>query len=279
MPLPRAKHQRLIVLNSVFFSVNYNNVCGTLARTPALEQLHWLELALEKSKAAGEAVWLLMHVPPGINSYNSADVVRRGGPPVTFWQPELTGRFLQLLDRFPGTIQAAFAGHTHMDDFWVVHLDGRPAFLCKIAPAVSPIFGNNPGYQVFQYDRESGALTDYQTFYLTNLASGAGPTKPADGKWALEYSFRQAYGVDSLTARSVAALAARMRTDIAARQRYIAFYGVSAAPEITLETFDVYRCAISNMTPAEFLTCLNGAPKPPRPEAFPDRRQRVSSGR
>jgi len=50
-------------------------------------------------------------------------------------------------------------------------------------------------------------------------------------------------------------------------------------PEITPETSEAYRCAISNTTAADFLTCLNGAPKPPRPEAFPDRRQRVSSGR
>src|SRR5262245_36217064 len=111
--LPRIKNHRLIVLNSVFFSVNYAHACGTNPGTPALDQLGWLDLTLQKARAAGEAVWLLMHIPPGINSYNSVESVRRGGPAATFWQPELTGQFLQPVRRHQDTIRAAFAGHTH----------------------------------------------------------------------------------------------------------------------------------------------------------------------
>ena len=134
-----------------------------------LDQLRWLAETLEQAQAAHESVWLLMHVPPGINSYNSAVSVKQGGPPETFWQQELTARFLQLADRHAATMQVGFVGHTHMDDFRVVRKDGSPSLLLKIAPAVSPIFGNNPGYQVHQYDRESGALFNYQTYNLTNL--------------------------------------------------------------------------------------------------------------
>jgi len=60
--------------------------------------------------------WLLMHIPPGINSYNSAEDVQKGESRLTFWQPELTSRFLQLIRRYRSTIHVAFAGHTHMDD-------------------------------------------------------------------------------------------------------------------------------------------------------------------
>jgi hypothetical protein len=272
LALPRLKNGRLIVLNSVFFSVNYNDACGTGARTPALDQLRWLEETLAQASAAGDTVWLLMHVPPGINSFNSADSVTQGGPPATFWQPELTGRFLQLIRRYPRAISAAFAGHTHMDDFRVIRLDGEPVLLCKIAPAVSPIFGNNPGYQTYQYDRDSGALQNFQTYYLTNLDSARNPALPAEGRWAIEYDFREAYGLDGLTARTVDRLADRIKTDATARRNYVAFYAVSAVSEITPQTFDIYRCAIANITSAEFLTCLSGTPKPKRPPAFPDRR-------
>ncbi len=201
-PLSGLKAHRLVVLNSVFFSVNYDNACGPSTKTPALDQLRWLDRTLDKAQTAGESVWLLMHVPPGINSFNSAEGVSRGGPPVTFWQPELTSRFVQLIRRYRATIRAVFAGHTHMDDFRVIRLDSEPALLCKIAPAISPIFGNNPGYQVYQYDRGTGILRDYQTYNLTNLADSGSAAAPAIGRWALEYDFREAYGYPELSARN-----------------------------------------------------------------------------
>jgi sphingomyelin phosphodiesterase acid-like 3 len=277
LSLPHPIDHRLIVLNSVFFSVNYDDACGPSGRTPSLDQIRWLEETLERAEAAGEAVWLLMHIPPGINSFNSAESLQKGGPPVTFWQPELTGRFLQILRRYPTTIRAAFAGHTHMDDYRVIRLDGQPALFCKIAPAISPVFGNNPGYQVYQYDRGRGTLQNFRTFYLTNLPDDGQPTARVDGKWALEYDFQMAYGFDSVTARSINRLANDLKTDAAAQQHYSKFYGVSAAPEFAPGSFRVYRCAISNVTPAEFLKSMIGVPTPKRPPLFPDRRPTASS--
>ena len=289
MVLPGATRIRLVVLNSVFFSVNYENACGRSTQTPALDQLRWLAETLEQAQAARESVWLLMHVPPGINSYNSAVSVKQGGPPETFWQQELTARFLQLADRHAATMQVGFVGHTHMDDFRVVRKDGSPSLLLKIAPAVSPIFGNNPGYQVYQYDRESGALFNYQTYNLTNLpgqapaaAAGGAPatpasTAPAAGQWAFEYDFRQAYGFGAVNARTVAQLAGRMRTNVTDQQRFTLYYSVSGPAEFTVQGLDVYRCAIAHITPAGFLNYLNGVPKAKRPRVFPDRRPRVSA--
>ena len=130
-------------------------------------------------------MWLLMHIPPGINSFNSAQVVLAGGTPVAFWQPELTSRFLQLVQRHRRVLRMAFAGHTHMDDFRVIRTAGAPDLACKIAPAISPIYGNNPGYQVYEYVRKTGVVQDYRTYYLTNLkdkaAQPAEPPPPAAG--------------------------------------------------------------------------------------------------
>lgn len=274
--LPGAKHHRLVVLNSIVFSVNYDNACGTSTQTPALDQLEWLGRTLDEAREAGETVWLLMHIPPGINSYNSAESVLHDGPAVTFWQPELTSRFLQLVGRHRDTIQGAFLGHTHMDDFRVIRLDGRPILFGKIAPAISPIFGNNPGYQGYQYDRETGVLLNYQTYYLTNLAdndNGAPPPAAPEGKWAFEYDFQKTYQLPSLDPASIARLAGQLRANAAYQKSYTQFYSVSAAPEFDPRTFDVYACAIPNVTPAEFLNCLHGVPKPRHPIHFPDRRR------
>ncbi|QDV39338.1 metallophosphoesterase [Tautonia plasticadhaerens] len=267
MPLPEAAGHRLVVLNSVPFSVNYDNACGDRTQTPALDQLDWLAGALGRAEEAGEDVWLLMHVPPGINAFNSVDPVRRGGPPVSFWQSELTGRFLGLVRKHRGTLRVAFAGHTHMDDFRVLPAGDEPALLCKIAPAISPIFRNNPGYQVYSYDRVSGTLRDYRTAYLTDLDEGG----PGPGRWAPEYRFGDAYGLPGPDAASVAELATRMGSDASVREAYSTYYGVSSPPEFTGDQFDIYRCAISNITPGDFLRCLTGSETPGRPPALPDR--------
>jgi hypothetical protein len=79
--MPRMKNQRLIVLNSIFFSVTYNNVCGTSTQTPALDQLRWLSLTLEQAQAAGQTVWLLTHIPPGLIGYSTSLSVSQGGLP------------------------------------------------------------------------------------------------------------------------------------------------------------------------------------------------------
>jgi sphingomyelin phosphodiesterase acid-like 3 len=271
--LPGTANHRLVVLNSVFLSVNYANACGASTQTPALDQLRWLDRTLDRARAAGEVVWLLTHIPPGVNSFNSAESVQNGGPPVAFWQAELTARFLQLVGRHSAVLQAAFVGHTHRDDFRVIRQGGKPVLFLKIAPAISPIFGNNPGYQVYKFDRALGELQDYRTYYLTNLTDEGRPTPEAGGRWALEYDFRAAYGLLAVTPETVAQLADRMGTDAGMQQRYTRFYGVSAAPEFTPQSFEVYRCAIANVTTAEFLTCLSGMPRPRRPPTLPDRRR------
>jgi hypothetical protein len=265
------------VLNTVFFSTLYDNACGKSTQTPALDQLNWLGKALENARAAGERVWLLMHIPPGLNGYQTAESVKGGGPAVTFWQPELTSRFLQLIGEDRPTIQAVFAGHTHMDDFRVINLAGQPALFIKIAPAISPIYGNNPSFQVYQYDRESGVIQNYQTYYLTNLTSSGQGASPSTGRWAMEYDFRQAYGFSALDPATVATLADRIATDPEVARRYIIHYGVSAEPEITAATLGAYRCAIPSVTPAEFQLCNRGVPVPMRSPPLAGRKAPVKA--
>jgi hypothetical protein len=275
--IPRMKDHRLIVLNSVFFSNLYDNLCGKSTQTPALDQLGWLAETLEQARAAGEAVWLLMHIPPGIDSFSSAKSVPQGGPPVTFWQPELTSRYLQLVESYQATIRASFVGHTHRDDFRVIRLNGKPVLFSKIAPAISPIFGNHPGYQVYEFDRRTGVIQNYQTYYLTNLTLDGKPTEPAAGVWALEYDFHATYGFSALDPITITLLADAIKTTEPLQQLYLRFHSVSTALNTSASAIDVYRCAITNATPAEFQLCYRGAPQSNRSPPDPGRKSTVGS--
>jgi hypothetical protein len=67
------------------------------------------------------------------------------------WKPEYARRFLVLLDRFPNTLTASFAAHTHMDEFRLIgHGDHMRSFTLS-TPGISPIFGQNPGFHVHEF--------------------------------------------------------------------------------------------------------------------------------
>ncbi|HRI16239.1 MAG TPA: metallophosphoesterase [Verrucomicrobiota bacterium] len=244
--LPGLSRHRLIALNTVFFAPQYSNACGDPTATPALDEFRWLEEMLAAAERDGESIWLLMHIPPGIDGFGT----HRAGSPQPLWQPELTARFLQLVKRYEKTIQQAIAGHTHMDDFRLVRLDGRNVLLTKIVPAVSPIFGNNPGYQSFQYDRRDGRLINYGTYGLTL------PVGPGAFAWQDEYEFTTAYPNLSLTAPSVAGLGAQILNGGSDQKSFTRYYSVSGPP--TPVSSQILGCALLNTTVGEFVQCSAG---------------------
>ena len=88
----------------------------------------------------------------------------------------------------------------------------------------------------------------------------------------MEYDFRQAYGFSALNPRTVATLAGRIATDPEVGRQYMAFYSVSAAPEITrrdargLSLCDPERHSrrISNLQP--WSTCSHALSTACRPQ-------------
>lgn len=260
MRIPTLRHQRIIAIDNVYWSTFYDNACGVTTQTPALDQLAWLEKALRDSQAADEKVWLLLHVPLGIDSFFSSKKQQgKYARLVTFWQQALTSRFAQLVERYQSTIQIAFAGHTHMDDFRIVRLNGKASLLMKIAPSVSPVFGNNPAYQIYDYDCDSGKLENYRTFSLKNLSVHRGTDSDAVSGWDMEYDFRQAYRLSGLSAATIEQLVNHTRKNDVTRKAFAEFYDVGGPTTFSAKTVYDYGCAILSTTPAAYQACLETA--------------------
>jgi hypothetical protein len=122
-----------------------------------------------------------------------------------------------------------------------------------VTPAVSPIFGNNPGFHVLAYHPESFSLQDYSTRMF------ALPATMGEGGWKEEYRFSRAYGLSPVSGLTLELLWRRFQTPTnQARATYIRNYNVSntASPPITDQTWPVYWCAIGNATESAFRTCL-----------------------
>jgi sphingomyelin phosphodiesterase acid-like 3 len=253
---------RMIFPNTVFFSANYHNGCGSAADAdPGSATLAWLETELAAAERAQQRVWLVYHIPPGVDGFTT---LRGGSCPdaiVPMWKQTYAEPFYALTRRYSDTIVASFAGHIHMDDFRLLGGDNGYYGLVLITPALSPIYGQNPAFRTVTSDAAGGIL-DQTTYELTNLREAADGTPLA---WAAEYTFTQAWQLSRIDLASLTQLYA-MITDVPSdRDRWHTFLPVSSLAywstnlgEAARRGALAYRCADGHMLLPEYGRCYCG---------------------
>jgi sphingomyelin phosphodiesterase acid-like 3 len=250
LPHPILPNEEFLVLNTVLWSRNFSN-CGSKSGDPGSAEIHWLSWKLYQANALGKKVILVMHIPPGIDSYRSARA-GKDKPATEFWQSWYFTQFTELMQRYGSIVQIALAGHTHMDDFRVLNPAGCTFPIAfRITPAVTPIFGNNPAFSILQYQVSTGEISDIATYYL-DLANGG-----ADPKWALEYRFSAAYGYNTFSAQTLQSLAAAIHSDPSVRQILARYYAASAQSPITADNWPFYVCSETQFTSTDYGNCVS----------------------
>lgn len=240
--VPTLRNVRLIALNTNFFSTNYSDPCGKPGGPdPGIRQLEWLDAELLLARAQGKRVWLLFHIPPGVNVYNTVETA--GTCPATqmFWKDEYAQKYLRITARHRNTIAGSFAGHTHQDEFRFATGD-----FIHITPSVTPIFGNNPAFEIVDVQR-NGTIDNYTAWHLPNV------TLP----WAREYAFSEAYAKPRYDTASLTELAAAIQSDTKTREQYFVHLS-SGSPKSTagaLAKWQGYWCGLKAMTASAFTTC------------------------
>ncbi|MEC9403483.1 MAG: metallophosphoesterase [Pseudomonadota bacterium] len=255
---PTVPDQDIIALSNVYWAKHYSDACNTNGGDPGKDVMAWLDEQLAETQQAGRKAQLLMHVPPGADARDTARHADKETCEASihlFWHEHYLTDFLELMYKYAGTVDYTFSGHTHMDGFTVINdASGEPLIANQITASVSPVFGNNPAFAVFLYDKTSGAVKDSATFYLTNLEAAAAGAKP---DWQLEYDYRSTYAVPDLSAASRASLAKTLQNDEPLRQRFSDLYAVqSATPEIDPVNWQAYGCALDATSLDAYKTCL-----------------------
>lgn len=247
----------IIGLNSIFFSSNYDNACGASGVDYGALELVWLKNELALARLQRRHVWLLYHIPPGINVYSSTEGSSACPAPVTMWKTQYTTAFDALMKRYASTVTVSLAGHTHMDDFRLMGTATSPFAYIHITPAISPLFSNNPAYEVMTYQPQKATISDYTVIHFTL-------NTPAP-QWSQEYSFDSAYGQTSYTPQSIAAVRAAISSDPATRALYLQYYTASnpGSTSITQANWKGYWCGTGARTPTEFSTCYCVTPTSP----------------
>ena len=244
----------ILVINDVLWSSEYRDACGADGLAAGKAMLEWLRMRLEHHRKTGGKVWLVHHIPIGYDAYATSRVTGERCParPVPFLRQPFAHDFVELIRDHSAVIDAGFAGHIHHDDFrLVMSRRGQAVAAEKIAPGISPIFGQNPGFHLFTYDRLTGRPTDYGTHYLANLAAGIAAH---DGRWEKEYNFTRRYGQRRYSPAAVANLWRRLQRNGPTERTFRTLYNVSRGL-LAMKMFPAYACAIGHLDRKSFDAC------------------------
>ncbi|WP_320171871.1 metallophosphoesterase [Maridesulfovibrio sp.] len=243
---------RLISLNSVLFSTRRP---APASGDAAYVQLDWFENQLAAAKEAGQKVYVVTHVPPGVDVFQTVrtfmDANGRISGVSLMWHADYQKRFLEIMESYKDLDMVFFSGHTHMDEFRLLYDEARTSHPDPILgqPAVSPIFGNNPGYRLIHVSASTWQLEDYTTHYL--------PLDSAD-KFSLEYQFSRQYGLSPLDSSHMETLTDDLVAGGAAKTDYINFYYLkSNRSPITETNWPAYRCSTKYIRASAYQTSVN----------------------
>lgn len=239
----------VIGLNTIIFSPLVPGNNDAVVNT----QLAWLDSQLAAATAAGNKVWLLMHVPPGADIGTTAQKAASNGQinatsATMMWRPAYQETFLQTIAKYPGTVTMTLAGHTHMDEFRII----SPGNVLSVAPGVSPVFNNNSAYKVVTFSQNTFEPTDYAIV-------GCDISKPASAQFTNEYTFSAAYGATGLLNPSLEQLFPLLKTDSAKQASYRKnFYvGNNSLNPITNTNWPIYWYGIDKMTQQDLIDSVN----------------------
>jgi predicted phosphodiesterase len=237
--LPRP-HLRVIAFNDVYDAVRYRNACGT--GNPAATSLGHLKVML-RSGANDERTWLVTHVPPGIDAFSTAQLAR-GLLVVPFLRPGAREHLLDLVDAPANRVALMIAGHTHRFSFRLSGGRGATTDVpILIAPSVSPVFGNSPGFLTL----DVGA--DGTIWNVTDTAR-------VRGRWERIDTLADV-GVRPFDAAQLRGYEARLKFDPALRARFARMYGGGAPSEIDSRNWRIYWCAATELSSAGLRACTS----------------------
>jgi sphingomyelin phosphodiesterase acid-like 3 len=264
LPAP-VRNARLLVLDDQFMGAKYTTCGGKNDTSAADAQLAWLEQQLADARRNKEKVWVMAHIPPGVDVHATVtkmDAVCGAAGPKMFLSSE---KLAEELVEFGDVVELAIFAHTHMDEVRVLKAENeaqgaaeRNGVAMKMVPSISPINGNAPSFTVARVEAATARLKDFQVFAASN-ATGLNPA------WHVEYDWGRTYHAPEFSAATVNKLIAGFEADPGAKtedsQAYIRnFYAGVDSPLLGL-VWPQYVCGLRNDSAQGFKECVCPAGK------------------
>jgi sphingomyelin phosphodiesterase acid-like 3 len=267
VPLASMPHTRLVVLDDLFFSGKYTTCSGNSDPAPAAAQLAWLTGQFAMARQQHEQVWVMGHIPPGVDVYASA---KKSGNACTGGKPQMflaSDALADLLARNADIIRLALFGHTHADEMRLLSPESSSTMPSaqtalgvplKGIASITPINGNRPSFTLASIDPASATLVDYSVFMASN-STGVGTA------WSKEYTYSTTYHRQSFDAAALASLIPALQADhavkAAASQAYVRnYYPGTSSPALQF-VWPQYACSLDHFSAAGFSACACGTTK------------------
>ncbi len=257
---------RLIVLQDIFLSVGYAGCNGKPDPAPGAAELEWLRVELTAAHAHNEQVWVMAHIPPGVNLYSTVATnwdVCGGQAPIMFLRNE---KLVEVLTDFAADIRLVIFGHTHNDEMHLLRgvavpstagaktVPSSPRVVAKLVPSVSPVNGNYPAFTLADVDPRTAVMKDYRVVVADNQTG-------IDAKWTAAYRYSTTYRSAAFTPEEVTSLIAKFRADKegvtplsrAYEQNFMVNGGLRALAMRAV--WPQYVCTMLNDTEAGYRSC------------------------
>lgn len=257
LPAPM-QHARLIVLQNIFESTHFEGCHGHADTSAATAQIEWLRAQLTAARANGEQVWVMAHIPPGVDIYASFHrYLLAPGEACNVQRPQMFLRSEALGDtiaEFSDVVRLAIFAHTHMDEIKLLEDAQGGAVPVKLVPSISPINGNDPAFLVAQILPRTATMKNYTVFAAANAQGTA---------WAREYQYSEAYGLPDFSAASVQKLTSDLIADRTGEdqesrnyERYFLAGGGTFATLGLQRLWPAYSCSLQKRDAADFHSCM-----------------------
>jgi sphingomyelin phosphodiesterase acid-like 3 len=251
---------RLIVVNDLFLSPKYSTCAGKPDSAAAAKEMLWLEQQLRQARRLGQRVWIMGHIPPGIDPYSTVARFRNvcgGQAPVEFLSSD---KMAGLLIEYADVIRLGIFAHTHMDEMRLLRYEGSEPqaagehrVAIKMVPSISPVDGNTPSFTVAQVNPFTAVLKDYVVFAASNQTGIA-------AAWTAEYDYAQAYHEGQFSTSTVEALIGEFKSDRGAKtevsKAYIRNYFVGDRSFLLSPFWPQYACALDHHTAKGYASCV-----------------------
>jgi len=276
VPLAALPHTRLIVLDDLYLSPTYVTCAGKPDPAPAAAQLAWLDAQLSAARSHNERVWVMGHIPPGVNVYATARKftnICAGGKPQMYLASE---DLAAAIDAYADVVTLAIFGHSHSDELRLLQSDSnpnpnpkpgptdpaiplKPGVPVKIVGSITPVNGNNPTFTLASIDPATATLIDYTVIMASNQTG-------IDTTWAKEYTYSTTYQEPAFNSAALTHLIAEFQADPTAQsplsQAYVNNYAPqSAVGQMLKLVWPQLTCSLNHDSAASLSACVCTAAK------------------
>jgi len=253
---------RLIVINDLLLSPKYKTCAGVPNATAGNAEIDWLKQQLAEARQSGQKVWVMGHIPPGVNPYSTISKMKNmctdGKAEMFLASDKLSDALIEHAE----AIRLAIFAHTHMDEMRLYQGDGsgesaqaQPAHgvVIKMVSSISPVDGNNPSFTIARVNPASAVLQDYEVIAASNQTG-------LDTKWSKEYDYAETYHEPQFSADAVGKLMSEFKQDRDSKQSisndYMRNYFVGDRSFELKPFWSQYVCAITNATGRSYADCV-----------------------